>query len=109
MSDPNLNATAKTVADKLDGLVNGSALDYREMALLWECAIGSLRNGDGTYPFPEGPNKSTSLLDGFTTLAKIIARTNEGDDIWDAVMKTRNAVETMAADVAKISAALKVS
>jgi hypothetical protein len=109
MSDPNINASARSVSDKLDGEVNGQQLNYRLMALLHECSIGSLRNGDGTYPYPEGPNTSSSLLDGFTTLAKIVARTNKNDDLWDAVMKTRDQVEALAVQVAAIAAALKVA
>jgi hypothetical protein len=104
LSDPNIHATAQSVSDKLDGEIDGTALPYRLMALLQECSIGSLRNGDGTYPYPEGPNTSSSLLDGFTTLAKIIARTNKGDDIWDAVMKTRDEVAVLSAQVAALVA-----
>jgi hypothetical protein len=109
MSDPNVNASAQSVSDKLDGEVDGQQLIYRMMALLQECNIGSLRNGDGSYPYPEGPNKSSSLLDGFTTLAKIFARTNKGDDPWDAIMKTRDAVEALTAQVAAIAAAVKAA
>ena len=107
MSDPNANASAQSVADKLDGEVNGQALSYRLMALLHECSIGSLRNGDGSYPYPEGPNTSSSLLDGFTTLAKIFARTNKGDDPWDAIMKTRDEVNALSVQVAAIAKAVK--
>lgn len=80
MADPNVNASAESVSDKLDGEVNGSQLSYRLMALLHESNIFSLRNGDGSYPYPEGPNVSSSLLDGFTTLAKILGRTYKASD-----------------------------
>jgi hypothetical protein len=80
MSDPNVNATAESVSDKLDGEADGAQLAYRLMALLQECSIFSLRNGDGTYPYPEGPNVSSSLLDGFTTIAKIVGRTYKASD-----------------------------
>jgi len=92
----NIHASAESVSDKLDGEVDGKQLSYRLMALLHASNIFSLRNGDGTYPYPEGANVSSSLLDGFTTLAKILGRTfvavdGKEYDIWDAVMTLLNA------------------
>lgn len=80
MSDPNIYASAASVSDKLDGQEDGSQLSYRLMALLQESTIFSLRNGDGSYPYPENPNVSSSLLDGFTTIAKIVGRTYKASD-----------------------------
>lgn len=80
MVNPNIDASPASVSDKLDGQASGSQLSYRLMALLHESTIFSLRNGDGSYPYPEGPNTSSSLLDGFTTIAKIVGRTYKASD-----------------------------
>ncbi|MDY0113714.1 MAG: hypothetical protein RBS21_05495 [Corynebacterium sp.] len=81
--DPNINATAQSVSDKLDGTADGSPLPYRAVALLHPSEIFSLSGtvaGVTAYPYPEGPNTSTSILDGFTTLAKILGRTYVASD-----------------------------
>lgn len=77
MPDPNLNASAESVSDKLDGLDNGQPLDYRLVALLEPSAIFSLGS---TYPYSEGPNITSSQLDMTTTLAKVLTRTYIASD-----------------------------
>lgn len=80
MADANSNASAQSVSDKLDGQSNGAQLAYALAALLSESNIFSLRNGDGSYPYPEGPNVSSSRLDHVTTLAKVLCRTYKASD-----------------------------
>lgn len=89
MSDPNANANANSIADKLDGQVNGQPLSYDVVTMLTPGTVFGLR--DGTYPQGEGPNSSSSLIDKVTTLAKILSRTyvaSDGKtyDLWDATM-----------------------
>jgi hypothetical protein len=89
MTDPNINASAQSVADSVAGTDgNGNALSFRLVSLLQPSAIFGLGT---SYPFPEGPNTSPSQLDQTTTMAKILTRTfvaSDGKtyDIWDAVM-----------------------
>lgn len=95
MPDPNANANAASIADKLDGRINGQPLDYCLVTLLHKSGIFSLR--DGSFPQPEGENTSPSRLDQITTLAKILSRTyvaSDGHeyDIWDAVMTVLESV-----------------
>lgn len=77
MTDPNINATAETVSDKLDGLQDGQQLPYRLVALLEPSAVFSLGT---TYPYTEGPNVTSSQLDMTTTLAKVLTRTFTASD-----------------------------
>lgn len=80
VTDPNANATAASVADKLDGEINGQQLAYALAGLMYPSTIFGLRNGDGIYPYPEGPNASSSRLDQVTTLAKVLCRTYTAKD-----------------------------
>jgi len=85
MTDPNVNATAQSVSDKLDGTDgNGNQLGNRKVAMLYEADIlGLLKD----YAFTEGSNESASLLDQIVTLAKIFTRKHtfvEGGDQLDA-------------------------
>lgn len=83
MSDPNADASAASVADKLDGTENGAPEFWRVVHLLREAEIGDLQSVlDGTA---EGPNTSTSMMDQVATLAKILTRRYKGKDIWDMV------------------------
>lgn len=89
MPDPNANASAASIADKLDGTQNGQPLEYDIVTMLTPAGLFSLR--DGTYPNAEGPNTSPSFIDHTNTLAKILTRTyvaydGKTYDIWDAVM-----------------------
>jgi hypothetical protein len=78
MADPDINATAESVSDKLDGQVNGTPLSYDEVAMLRKSSIFTLRNGD--YPYQEGANTDPSFIDHVNTLAKILTRTWVGSD-----------------------------
>ena len=87
--DPDANASPQSIADKMDGQVNGQPLPYDLVDLLRKSKIFSLRNGD--YPYPEGENVSPSFIDHANTDAKVIARTYVASDgreydLWDAVM-----------------------
>lgn len=78
MPDPNINATADSVSGKLDGVdQNGARLPYRLVALLEPSGAFSLNT---TYPYPEGPNTTSSQLDMTTTLAKVLTRTYKASD-----------------------------
>jgi hypothetical protein len=78
MTDPNVNATAQSVADQVAGTDgNGNALPFRLVALLQPSEIFGLGS---SYPFPEGPNTSPSQLDQTTTMAKILTRTFTASD-----------------------------
>lgn len=86
--DPNANASAASVSDKLDGLVNGQPLPYELVAMLEPSHIFGLGS---SYPQPEGPNTTASVMDKVTTLAKVLTRTyiaSDGKtyDVFDAVM-----------------------
>lgn len=76
-ADPNANASAASVSDKLDGLVNGQPLDYELVALLEPSEPFGLAT---TYPHPEGPNTTSSMMDKITTLAKVLTRTYKASD-----------------------------
>ena len=89
MADPNANATAQTVADKLDGTVNGQPLPYDVVDMLRPSKQFSLRTGE--YPYPEGRNTSASFIDHTNTLTKILSRTyiaSDGHeyDAWDMLV-----------------------
>jgi hypothetical protein len=94
MTDPNINASAQSVSDKLDGIIDGTPLSYREVEFLVPSQIFGLSS---SYPFPEGQNgPDSSALDQVCTLAKVLTRTWVGPDgktydIWDAVMTLLNA------------------
>jgi hypothetical protein len=96
--DPNINATPQSVADSLAGTVDGSPLSFRQVAMLAASEIFSLSGdveGVTPYPFPEGPNTSTSAFDNITTLSKILTRTWVGPDgktydLFDAIMTLLN-------------------
>lgn len=88
MSDPNAGASPESIQNKLDGVENGKPLSYRQVALLQPSKIFGLNT---SYPYPEGPNTSSSQLDQQTTQAKILTRTyvaSDGKtyDLFDAVM-----------------------
>lgn len=91
---PNVDASAQSVSDKLDGLdSNGNALPYRMAAMLYEANLLGL---DKDYAFPEGANASPSMEDQSTTLAKLLTRKltlADGNqyDLWDAVMTAAKA------------------
>lgn len=95
MTDPNINATAQSVADKLDGVDgNGNQLVYRKAAMLYEANMFGLGKD---YAFIEGPNVSPSMQDQSTTLAKLLTRKltlADGNqyDLWDAVMTIAKSV-----------------
>ncbi len=88
MTDPNVNATAQTVSDKLDGTNNdGQLLGYRRAAMFYDANMFGLSKD---YDFPEGPNTSPSMLDQGTSLAKLLTRKQtlaDGNnyDLWDCV------------------------
>jgi hypothetical protein len=72
VTDPNVNATAETVSDKLDGTnTDGQILGYRKAAMFYDANMFGLSKD---YAFPEGPNTSPSLLDQETSLAKLLTR-----------------------------------
>lgn len=88
MSNPNIDATAQSVSDKLDGQQDGQDLSYALVHMLEPSALFGLSS---SYPDPEGRNHSASRLDQVTTLAKVLTRTyvaSDGKtyDIWDATM-----------------------
>ncbi len=88
MTDPNVNATAETVSDKLDGInIDGQALGYRRAAMFYNAYMFGLSKD---YAFPEGSNTSPSLLDQGASLAKLLTRKQtlaDGNDydLWDCV------------------------
>lgn len=88
MTDPNVNATAETVSDKLDGLdLAGQILGYRKAAMFYNANMFGLSKD---YAFPEGSNTSPSLLDQATSMAKLLTRKQtlaDGNDydLWDCV------------------------
>lgn len=86
MTDPNANATPQSVADALDGTLNGQRLEYRLVDML---RTGTIRDLETTTVFPEGENTSSSVFDQIVTLAKILTRRFEYNgqlyDIWDMV------------------------
>ncbi|PIJ36724.1 hypothetical protein BMW24_003390 [Mycobacterium heckeshornense] len=89
MTDPNINATAQSVSDKLDGLDgSGNQLPYRKAAMFYEANLLGLSKD---YAFREGANTSPSALDQVTSLAKLLTRKHtlaDGNqyDVWDAIM-----------------------
>ncbi|OIN80856.1 hypothetical protein [Mycobacterium malmoense] len=115
MSDPNVNASAESVADKLDGVIDGQPLPYDEVDMLAQAEKFSL---SGTVPgvtpvaYPEGENKSSSFIDHVNTLTKEFARTYKDPadgkvyDPWDAIMDTHDIIEALAAQVSALTAQL---
>lgn len=88
MTDPNVNATAQTVSDKIDGTnIDGAILGYRQAAMFYDANMFGLSKD---YAFPEGSNASPSLLDQATSMAKLLTRKQtlaDGNDydLWDCV------------------------
>jgi hypothetical protein len=88
VTDPNVDATAQTVSDKLDGTNDdGQLLGYRRAAMFYDANMFGLSKD---YAFPEGSNVSPSLLDQGTSLAKLLTRKQtlaDGNDydLWDCV------------------------
>ncbi|OBJ69081.1 hypothetical protein [Mycobacterium sp. 1274756.6] len=88
MADPNIDATAQTVSDKLDGTNNdGQVLGYRRAAMFYDANMFGLSKD---YAFPEGSNTSPSVLDQATSLAKLLTRKQtlaDGNDydVWDCI------------------------
>lgn len=86
---PNVDATAQSVSDKLDGVDgNGNELPFRKAAMFYEANLLGLSKD---YAFPEGANTSPSMEDQSTSLAKLLTRKHtlaDGNqyDLWDAVM-----------------------
>lgn len=86
MSDPNVNASAQSVADKLDGLDgDGNQEPNRKVAMFYDAHMFGLSKD---YAFAEGSNESASLLDHGASLAKLLTRTAklaDGNDYdaWD--------------------------
>lgn len=93
--DPNVNATARSVSDKLDGEVDGKPLPYDLVDQLETAEKFSL---SGTVPgvkpvaYTEGENVSSSFVDHTNTLTKVWARKYLAEDgklydPWDALME----------------------
>jgi hypothetical protein len=113
VSDPNINATAQSVSDKLDGEVDGQPLPYDQIDQLQVAEKFSL---SGTVPgitpvkYPEGENVSPSFIDHVNTLTKEFARVyvaaadGKKYDPWDAIMDTHDIVQGLAAAVTALSA-----
>lgn len=82
MTDPNANATAQSVAGKLDGLdANGNMLPYLVVDQLAAYA------GPGVYFPAESPKITTaSQLDKITTEAKVSLRLYKGLDWFDMIV-----------------------
>jgi hypothetical protein len=83
--DPNAGAVASTVMNALAGIDDetGEQLAFDLVAFLQPSQRFSLQGtapGVTPYPFPEGPNQSSSALDKLTTLAKILTRTYKAAD-----------------------------
>lgn len=84
--DPNYNATAQTVSDKLDGLrVDGSGVaeSFDNVARFYDSRLFG-RGKD--YAFPVNSNTTPSKLDDITCLSKLWTRTRlmaDGND-YDA-------------------------
>lgn len=93
--DPNVNATAQSVSDKLDGEVDGTPLPYDLVDMLETAEKFSLPGtvtGVTPVAYPEGENVSSSFVDHTNTLTKIFARKYRGADgnlydPWDAIME----------------------
>jgi hypothetical protein len=72
MTDPNINATPQSNADKLDGTDdNGVELPFRKVAMLYVARLFGLAKD---YAFPEGGNETASALNHVATLAKVLTR-----------------------------------
>ena len=88
MTSPNVNASAQSVSDKLDGLDStGNQEPFDIVAMLYTANLLGLSKD---YAFPEAANTSSSALDHVNTLAKILTRTHkhaDGNtyDAWDAL------------------------
>ena len=91
MSDPNVNASPKSVSDKLDGLKDGQPLTYD---LIDQLQVAERFSLSGTVPdvtpvkYPEGENVSPSFIDHVNTLGKVFLRlykAKDGNtyDAWD--------------------------
>lgn len=88
--DPNANASAQSVSDKIDGEINGSPLDYRVVNQL------STWTGNGQLDPPESPNSTTSVLDVITTLGKIFTQqTPDGLNGFDLLVDIRNSLSAL--------------
>jgi len=91
LPDLNVNATAMSNADKLDGRDgNGSPLYYRIAAMFYDAKMFGLPGGKAPYAYPEPPNASSSALDQTTSLAKLLTRKQrmaDGNDydVWDCL------------------------
>ncbi|TDH46252.1 hypothetical protein E2F47_27270 [Mycobacterium eburneum] len=89
MTNPNADATAQSVSDKIDGIDgDGNQLPYRKAAMFYEANVFGLSKD---YAFPEGANTSPSMEDQSTSLAKLLTRKHtlaDGNqyDLWDAIM-----------------------
>ena len=92
MSDPNANATATSVSDKIDGIQSGDPLSYREVKLL------ATWTGNGKLDPAEDPNTTYSILDIITTLGKIFTQqTPDGLNGFDLLVDIRNSLTALAA------------
>lgn len=78
MSNPNANASPQSIADSLDGILDGKPLDYRIVDMLRVRQLGDVASNTdpaapGTAgPNAEGANRSTSVLDQAKTLADVL-------------------------------------
>ncbi|RAV17525.1 hypothetical protein DQP57_00430 [Mycobacterium colombiense] len=78
MTDPNVNATAESVSDKIDGIDgDGNQLSYRKVAMFYDSHLFG-RAVD--YAFPEGANVSSSMCDHAASEAKLWTRTRKMSD-----------------------------
>lgn len=116
MSDPNINATAESVSDKLDGEVGGQPLPYDLIDMLQLAELFSLSGTvEGVTPvkYPEGENVSSSFIDHVNTLTKIFARVHKSIvdgkvyDPWDAIMDSHDSLQALSAQVAALTAAVQ--
>lgn len=112
-TDPNINATADTVQDKLDGIVDGTPLPYDQVDQLQVAEKFSLSGtvaGVTPVAYPEGENVSASFIDHVNTLTKEFARLyvdpTDGKtyDPWDAIMDSHDIVQALTKSVTALSA-----
>lgn len=78
MTDPNVNATAESVADSISGTDGaGNELPYDKVAMFYDSNLFGLPKD---YAFPEVSNESASEIDHVTSLAKLWTRTRKISD-----------------------------
>lgn len=78
MTSPNVNASAESVANEIDGIDgNGNQLPFRKVAMFYDSHLFG-RATD--YAFPEGSNESASMADHVASEAKLWTRTRKMSD-----------------------------